>query len=39
MLSAKEILEALEKEALDKLLEDLDLVDVLLEINFPIEQP
>ena len=39
MLSPKEIAEALEEEELDKLLEDLDLVDELLDINIPIEQP
>ena len=39
MLSPKEIEETVEGEALDKLLEDLDLVDELLDINVSIEQP
>ena len=39
MLSPKEIEEAVEGEALDKLIEYLDLVDELLDINVPIEKP
>ena len=39
MLSPKEIEESVEGEALDKLLEDLDLVDELLDINISIQQP
>ena len=38
MLSPKEIEKALEGEALDKLLENLDLVDELLDISVPNEQ-